>query len=109
MWCGRSHPHFGGLLGPAQYFLFRREKFRERHSETQGNTGRRPDRVRLELAGIQIAFAGPLGGPLYRVLRVWHELKETLRFRLVVQQKHALKHWEICANLLRVSVVRRRS
>jgi hypothetical protein len=26
-----------------------------------------------------------------------------------VQQKHTLKHWEICANLLRVSVVRRRS
>ena len=61
-------------------FLFRREKFRERHSETHGNTGRRPDRVRLELAGFQIIFAGPLGGHLYSVLRVWHELKQTLRF-----------------------------
>jgi hypothetical protein len=60
-------------------FLFRREKFRERHSETHGNTGRRPDRVRLELAGIQIIFAGPLDH-LYNVLRVCHELKQTLRF-----------------------------
>jgi len=61
-------------------FLFRREKFRERHSETHGNSGRRPDRVRFELAGIQITFAGPLGYHLYGVLRVRHELKQTLRF-----------------------------
>jgi hypothetical protein len=61
-------------------FLFSREKFRERHSETDGNSGRRPDPVRLELAGIQITFAGPLGGHLYGVLRVWHELEQTLRF-----------------------------
>src|SRR5271166_4781925 len=46
------------------------EKFRERHSETHGNSGRRPDRVRLELPGIQITFASPLGGHLYGVLRV---------------------------------------
>ena len=38
------------------------------------------DPVRLELTGIQIIFAGPLGGHLYSVLRVWHELKQTLRF-----------------------------
>jgi hypothetical protein len=60
--------------------LFRREKFRERHSETHGNSGRQPDRIRLELGGIQITFAGPMNGHLDGVLRVWHELKQTVRF-----------------------------
>jgi hypothetical protein len=59
--------HSEGLLGLAKCaFLLRREKFRERHSETHGDSDCWPDRVRLELGGIQITFAGQLGPPLLR-------------------------------------------
>jgi hypothetical protein len=61
-------------------FLFRHEKFRERHSETPGNSGCRPGRFRVKFERHPNNFRRPPGGHLYGVLRIWREPKETLRF-----------------------------
>src|SRR5271166_3714340 len=99
MWCGRSHPPFGGVLGLAQCLPVPPRKipgasFRNSR-QLWSPAGSRPARARRYADN----FRRPAGRPLVRCSQGLARAKANTKILISRAQKHTLNHWEICANV----------